>query len=201
MCRWSRRRKAYSGVRSSCPNGILLTLVTSGAKYRLGSNRAVFDSQDRMCRSTDRQMDVVPLQMLLLGQGLGFFAQRCYPHGNPAASHPGLWMHSQGEKWVWFGHGSPAVSPTSVVLCPFVPDKSLIPGVTVKAARNICASDILPQPSLFLPHSFPVAFSYVNSQSCTFQDKICISSSILQKPFSNLDQKKDGPHLSHLCLQ
>ena len=59
-CRWSRCRKAYSGVRSSCLNGILLTLVTSGAKYRSGSNvhRTASDSQDRMCCSMDRGMDV-----------------------------------------------------------------------------------------------------------------------------------------------
>lgn len=70
MRRWSHRRRAYSGVGSSCPNGILLTLVTSGPKYRSSSNvhRAVSDSQDRMCSSTDGQMDIAPAQMLLLGQ-------------------------------------------------------------------------------------------------------------------------------------
>lgn len=81
MCRWGQHRKAYSGVMSSCPNGILLTLVTSGTKYRSGSNvhRAVSNSQDRMCCYTDRRMDVVPAQMLLFGQGdlLGSFVQ-CY---------------------------------------------------------------------------------------------------------------------------
>lgn len=103
MRRWSRRRKAYLGVGSSCPNGILLTLVTSGAKYRLGSDvhRAVFDSQDRMCCSTDRQMDIAPAQMLLLGQGalLGSFTRRRDSHGHPATGQPRLWIWLQGEMW------------------------------------------------------------------------------------------------------
>lgn len=141
----SRRRKAYSGVRSSCPNGILLTLVTSGAKYRLDSNirRAASDSQDTMCCSTDRQMDVVPAQMLLVGQGalLGSFARRCYSHGNPAAGFPGLWVRSRGETWGWSGHRSFASpcwhgSPPSVVLCWFVPSAGLISGVCSQSCKE-----------------------------------------------------------------
>lgn len=112
MRRWSQCRKAYSGVRNSCPNGILLTLVTSGAKYRSGSNvhRAASDSQDRMCCLTDRRMDVVPVQMLFFGRGalLDSFAQRCYSHGNPAAGFPGLWIWSPREMWGWSGHRSSA---------------------------------------------------------------------------------------------
>lgn len=109
MRRWSRRRKAYSGAGSSCPNGRLLTLVTSGAKYRLGSNvhRAVFDSQDRMCCSMDRQMDIAPVQMLLLGQGalLGCFTRCHHSHGHPATGQPSLWIWLQGEMWGWSGFG------------------------------------------------------------------------------------------------
>lgn len=160
MRRWSRHRKAYSGVRSSCPNGILLTLVTSGAKYRLGSNvhRAASDSQDRMCCSTDRRMDIVPVQMLLLDWGAlpGSFARCCYPRGNPATGHPGLWIRPRGETWGWSGHRSPAGvcwhgSPMPVVLHGFIPGEGPIPGVTVKSARNTL--DILPWlPSIAILH-------------------------------------------------
>lgn len=157
MRRWSWRRKAYSGVRSSCPNGILLTLVTSGAKYRSGRNihRAASDSQDRMCCSTDRRMDIVPAQMLLLDRGAfpGSVAQRCCPRGNPAAGHPGLWIHPRGETWGWSGHRSPAGAPMTVVLHRFISGEVLIPGVIVKAVRNIYTLDILPWPSsIAIPH-------------------------------------------------
>lgn len=103
MRRWSCRRSAYSGVGSSCPNGILLTLVTSGAKYRASSNvhRAVSDSQDRMCSSTDGQMDIAPAQMLLLGQRalLGSFTRHHESRGHPVPGQPGLWIWLQGGVW------------------------------------------------------------------------------------------------------
>lgn len=135
MRRWSRCRKAYSGVGSSCPNGILLTLVTSGAKYRSGSNihggcvwqpgqNVLVDGQtDGHCSCAD-----APFRS---GSSPGLPDSR----GHPATGQPGLWIQPQGEMWDWsgFGHISwralLAAYPGSLGLSWFKCGKGLTPVV------------------------------------------------------------------------
>lgn len=111
MRRWSSRRRAYSGVGTSCPNGILLTLVTSGTKYRLDSNvhRATSDSQDRMCRSMDRCWTSAPFRsgsyLVLFCPSVPIQASLLAEILPPASSSCGS---SPWGMWGWSGHRSSA---------------------------------------------------------------------------------------------
>lgn len=112
---------------------------------------------------------------------------------------------------VWMQVSRWCLLPASVVWCGFIHNEGLIPGITLKAVRTIFYITLPWPPSVVILYP-SVPPSHVSScvSSCVISDwrldpcfwlhtplkvmhlkaKICICSSILQKPFTGLDKRK-----------